>query len=129
RVRDLCREGYQSYDAADYEQALRRFYTAWTLLPKPQAEFEQAGWVLTAIGDSYYRKREWQHGIEALSSALHCRGAAGNPFIHLRLGQCMRVAGDRKKAQEDYLLATEHGGRDWMIQNAPELLAQLEAES
>ncbi|MET0378616.1 MAG: hypothetical protein ABW049_06430 [Spongiibacteraceae bacterium] len=88
RVRQLCADGYRIYDGGDYEQALRRFYQAWTLIPKPQTQFEASGWVLTAIGDSYFAKGNFGAGIEALRSALFCPKTVGNPFVYLRLGQC-----------------------------------------
>jgi tetratricopeptide (TPR) repeat protein len=88
RIRQLCAEGYRIYDERDYEQALRRFYQAWTLIPKPQTQFEASGWVLTAIGDAYFAKQNYRAGIEALRSALYCPRTTGNPFVHLRLGQC-----------------------------------------
>jgi tetratricopeptide (TPR) repeat protein len=88
RVRQLCTEGYRLHDSGDFESALRRFYQAWTLIPKPQTQFEASGWVLTAIGDTYFAKRNYGAGIEALRSALFCPKAVGNPFVHLRLGQC-----------------------------------------
>lgn len=88
RVRQLCTEGYRLHDSGDFESALRRFYQAWTLIPKPQTQFEASGWVLTAIGDTYFAKRNYGAGIEALRSALFCPKTVGNPFVHLRLGQC-----------------------------------------
>jgi tetratricopeptide (TPR) repeat protein len=88
RVRQLCAEGYRFFDEGDYEQALRRFYQAWTSIPKPQTQFEASGWVLTAIGDTYFARQNYRAGIEALRSALYCPRTIGNPFVHLRLGQC-----------------------------------------
>lgn len=128
RLRELCREGYQAYDADDHERALRQFYTAWTLLPKPQSDHPEAGWVLTAIGDCYWAKGDWQPGIEALRSALHCAKAATNPFIHLRLAQCLDGAGEQKAARHHFREALTHGGREWFLARAPLELAQLERD-
>ena len=57
KIRDLCYQGYVQYDDHDYRRALRTFYQAWLLVPKPQTEWRQAGWVLTAIGDAYFKIR------------------------------------------------------------------------
>ena len=109
-VRELCAEGYSAYDNGDTKTALRQFYRAWTLLPKPQSQWEAAGWVLTAIGDTYFAQRNWSSGIEALRSATHCPGARGNPFIHLRLGQCLYESGELDLARNEFLRVKDHGG-------------------
>jgi tetratricopeptide (TPR) repeat protein len=112
RVRQLCAEGYRIYDSGDYEHALRRFYQAWTLIPKPQTQFEASGWVLTAIGDSYFAKRNFNAGIEALRSALFCPKTVGNPFVHLRLGQCYLEQQQTDDADRHLARALYRGGED-----------------
>lgn len=109
RVRRLCNSGYRAYDQGDYDVALRRFYQAWTLIPKPQTEREASGWVLVAIGDAYFRKGNFTAGIEALRSALFCPKAVGNPFIHLRLGQCYLEHGEPEEADRHLVRALETG--------------------
>jgi hypothetical protein len=49
RVRLLCRNGYAHYDAGEPARALRHFYRAWLLLPRPQHACVESGWILTAI--------------------------------------------------------------------------------
>ena len=88
QLRKLCMAGYEYYDQGNYKDAVRSFFKAWALLPKPQTHFQEAGWVLTALGDSYFKMGNYNSGIEALRSAFHCPQTDNNPFIHLRLGQC-----------------------------------------
>ena len=87
QLRKHCAVGYQHYDKGDYKTAIRNFYSAWTLIPKPQTQWQESGWVLTALGDAYFKKADYQNSCEALNSALHCPDCEGNPFVHLRLGQ------------------------------------------
>jgi tetratricopeptide (TPR) repeat protein len=117
RVRLLCRAGYAHYDAGNPERALRHFYRAWLLLPRPQRECIESGWILTAIGDAYCRLGDHRSGMEALRSALHCPGIAGNPFVHLRLGQCCRALGLQAEAAEHLRIAASNGddSRRWMF--------------
>lgn len=105
QIRQQCADGYALYDAEAYKDALRLFYQAWLLLPKPQTDYDAAGWILTAIGDTYFRLGQYEQGREALSSALHCPGADKSAFIHLRLGQCLWELGQMEQAQAALLQA------------------------
>jgi tetratricopeptide (TPR) repeat protein len=109
RVRLLCRTGYAHYDAGDPARALRHFYRAWLLLPRPQHECRESGWILTAIGDAYHRLGDHRSSAEALRSALHCPGIRGNPFVHLRLGECCSALGLEAEAAEHLRIAAENG--------------------
>ncbi|WP_101760358.1 tol-pal system YbgF family protein [Oceanicoccus sp. KOV_DT_Chl] len=121
-IRQLCEQGYLHFDQGDTKAAIRTFYSAWTLLPKPQTEWEQAGWILTALGDAYFAKGDFNSGREALSSALHCPKAAGNPVIHLRLGQCEFELGALDNAQQQFELVKQNGGNQLFAQVDPKYL-------
>lgn len=110
KIRSLCADAYQSYDQGDFRKALRLFYQGWLLLPKPQTDFAEAGWVLTGIGDSYFRLKQYIPGCEALRSANHCPQTRDNPFIHLRLGQCLYQIGERASARTHLQKAYRLGG-------------------
>lgn len=109
-IKTLCSKGYTAYDAADYAKALRLFYQAWLQIPKPQSEWTEAGWVLTAIGDAYFRSDQYQQAIEALRSALHCPEIDCNPFVHLRLGQALLDDNQPEPARTHLLIAFRLGG-------------------
>lgn len=105
-IEELCNRGYQLYDQQSFEPALRVFYQAWLKLPKPQAQYPQAAWVLTAIGDSYYKLDNYGQSIEALNSALHCPGGQ-LAFIHTRLAQAYYESGDKERSAEHFHKAEE----------------------
>ncbi len=88
QIRQLCADGYRLYDSGDFRLALRAFYQAWLLIPKPQTDHAEANWVLTAIGDTYFKLHQFTQGSESLLSALCCPDSETTPFTHLRLGQC-----------------------------------------
>ena len=125
KTRDLCQQGYELFDAGDIKTALRRFYSAWTLIPKPQTQWQEAGWVLTALGDAYFAKGEFDNGREALMSALHCPKALGNPVIHLRLGQCFFELDEHDKAAQQFELVQNHGGADLLAKEDPKYFTNL----
>lgn len=129
-IQALCAEGYALYDNANYPLALRKFYQAWMLLPKPQTDFSEGGWILTAIGDSYFRSGQYEQGREALASALHCEGMIDNPFIHLRLGQCLLELDIPGIGCTHLGIAYERGGRKLFEKEAPKyLIAALQPDS
>ncbi len=109
-IKQLCQQGYEYYDQQDFGQALRLFYQAWVKLPKPQTEFVEAGWVLTALGDTYFRFDKLEQAEEALQSALFCPGILGNPFVHLRLGQSQLLLHKTGEARRSLLKAYRRGG-------------------
>ncbi len=109
-IRELCYQGYLQYDERDYRRALRTFYQAWLLVPKPQTQWREAGWVLTAIGDAYFRTQQFNQAAEALRSALLCPAAKQSPFIYLRLGQSLYEMGDEHRAHDMLQKAHTLGG-------------------
>lgn len=108
QVRRLCADGYRLYDSGEYRLALRSFYQAWLLIPKPQSQYTEAGWVLTAIGDTYFRLNQHEQGAESLTSALYCPEAEQSPFVQLRLGQCLLELGRTPEARKYLLHAHTH---------------------
>ncbi len=94
-VKTFCQQGYKQYDEQNYTAALRLFYQAWVKLPKPQHDYEESGWALTAIGDTYFKLKKYKQAIEALRSALCCPNISDNPFVNLRLGQCLYESGQQ----------------------------------
>lgn len=119
KTRLLCQQGYALFDRGDIKTAIRQFYSAWTLLPKPQTQWQEAGWILTALGDAYLAKGEYQNGKEALSSALHCPNAYGNPVIHLKLGQCLFELDDSRGAKQQFELVQANGGQTLLDREDP----------
>jgi tetratricopeptide (TPR) repeat protein len=119
KIRELCYQGYVEYDERDYRRALRTFYQAWLLVPKPQTDWREAGWVLTAIGDAYFRTHQYNQAVEALRSALLCPAAKQSPFIHLRIGQSLFEMGDDEKAHEMLQKAHSLGGGKVFAKEAP----------
>jgi|TARA_B110000908_G_C10261475_1_gene459574 tetratricopeptide (TPR) repeat protein len=112
KAREICQQGYLLFDNGNFKSAIRQFYSAWTLLPKPQTQWEEAGWILTALGDAYFNKGDFDNGREALRSALHCPKASGNPFIHLRLGQCLFELGELGLARTHFQKVKDRGGAE-----------------
>jgi len=125
QLMSLCRQGYALHDSGDFKNALRKFYSAWALLPKPQTQWREATWVLTALGDAYYSKGDYDNGQRALTSALYCPEGMGNPVIHIRLGQCLSELGDNDAARAEFAKASEYGGETLLREQDLRYLALL----
>lgn len=103
RIRILCAEGDSFADRSQYPAALERYWSAYDLLPEPKTEWAAATWILAAIGDADFQKKDFKAGRDNLATALRCPDAAGNPFLHLRLGQCQFELGDLDRAADELI--------------------------
>jgi tetratricopeptide (TPR) repeat protein len=81
--------------------AIETYVEALELLPEPKTQWEAATWLLVAIGDANYLGGHYEQARSALADAMHCPGAIGNPFIHLRLGQVQFELGNRERAADE----------------------------
>lgn len=97
----LSEEGDKLAEAERYAEALKKYWAAWNLLPEPQTDWEAATWLLAAIGDSNFLGGDFVAGRDNLSAAMHCPDAIGNPFLHLRLGQCQFELGNEDRAADE----------------------------
>jgi hypothetical protein len=112
RVKALCAEGDELADTDDFEAALTKYWTAWDQLPEPRTTCAAATWVLAAVGDVNYLTGDYTAGRDNLSLAMHCPDAIGNPFLHLRLGQCQFELGNLDRAADELARAYMGDGED-----------------
>jgi tetratricopeptide (TPR) repeat protein len=127
RIRILCAEGDALADRSKYPAALERYGSALDLLPEPKTQWEAAMWILAAIGDANFQAGNFKAGCDALSAAMHCPKSVGNPFLHLRLGQCHLELGDLDRAAEELALAWLAVGPDLFDHEDPKYLQFLES--
>jgi tetratricopeptide (TPR) repeat protein len=112
QIQLLSKEGDNFAKAEDYPAALARYWAAWDLLPVPPTEYEAATWILAAIGDANFLGGDYTAGRDNLSLAMHCPNAIGNPFLHLRLGQCQLELGNQELAADELTRAYMGGGTE-----------------
>jgi hypothetical protein len=67
---------------------------------------------LTAIGEANFFGGDFAAGRDNLSMAMHCPNAIGNPFLHLRLGQCQLELGNLDRATDELTRAYMGGGTE-----------------
>ena len=86
KIRALCEQGDEYSSDGNYSEALGKYWAAFDLVPETKEDYEAATWILTAIGDANFMAGDFESGRDNLTNVMHCKGAIGNPFIHLRLG-------------------------------------------
>lgn len=109
RIKALCAAGDAAESSGD---AIAQYEQAWDLLPDPKTRWSAATWILAAIGDNHYLSGEFEQGRETLLTAMNCPDAIGNPFLHLRLGQCQFELGSETRAGDELTRAYMGGGAD-----------------
>lgn len=112
KVTALSKQGDALAAQEKYREAIERYIEAMNLLPEPTTQWEACTWLLTAIGDANFLGRHYEQARSALSDAMHCPGAIGNPFIHLRLGQAQLELGNRERAADELARAYMGAGKD-----------------
>ena len=119
RIKTLSEEGDALAEKKDYPGALQKYWQAWDLLPDPKTDWAAATWLLAAIGDANFLGRDFAAGRKNLSLAMSCPDAIGNPFLHLRLGQCEFELGNLSKAADEFIRAYMGGGKDIFQEDDP----------
>ena len=125
RITELSARGDEMAADNDYEDAVAMYKAALGLLPAPQTDWEAATWLYVAIGDARFHQREFGMAWKALSNATFCPGGIGNPFLHLRLGQCALELGDREAAREELIHAYGIAGQFIFREDDPKYLAAI----
>lgn len=125
KIQGLCKQGDEQAEAENYPGALAHYWDAFDLLPEPKTSWEASTWILVAIGDANFLGKDYQAGVDNLSFAMHCPGAIGNPFIHMRLGQCQFEVGNTTRAADELTRAYALEGADMFEQEDPKYLAFL----
>lgn len=126
-IQDLCATGDDFAEQGDFSSALDNYWNAFDLVPEPKTDWDTSTWILTAIGDANYLGNDFQAGVDNLSNAMHCPGAIGNPFIHMRLGQCQFEVGNHDRAADELTRAYALEGEDIFSDDDPKYLEFLKS--
>ena len=121
-IKSLSQSGDALAEAEDYTQALVQYWSAFDLIPEPKNEWEATTWVLAAIGDANFLSKDYQAGIDNLSNAMYCPNAIGNPFLHLRLGQCLFEMEFLDQAADELIRAYVLEGEELFSEDDPKYL-------
>jgi len=125
RIVQLSEEGDRLASQGSFERALAKYQAALGLLPTPSTDWEAATWLFAAIGDVHFKGRDFASGIDAFERAVQCPGGLGNPFIHLRRGQCLFETRDREGAMDELARAYMGAGKNIFSDEEPKYFEAL----
>jgi tetratricopeptide (TPR) repeat protein len=112
RIRVFCSEGDALVSKGAHREAIEQYNQAYKLIPEPKQEWEASTWVLAAIGDVCFASGYFTSGQKALAFAMQCPKGIGNPFLHLRLGQCEFELGHKDQAADELARAYMGAGAE-----------------
>ena len=121
-VDNLCREGDRFAGVDQFDDAIEKYQAAWDLLPAPQNRWPTATWILVSVGDAYFGLKKYDTGSEILLDALDYPDGEANPFLYLRLGQCLLENGQLNDAADALEEAFRRGGESLFEDEDPKYL-------
>ncbi len=121
-IKELCAKGDALADEESFPDAIIEYNKAFSLLPEPITEWEASTWILTAIADTYFLANDFENALQPLIQVMHCPGAIGNAFIHLRLGQVQFELGNTERAKDELARAYMGAGEEIFEDDDPKYL-------
>ncbi len=121
-VDKLCREGDRFAGIDQFDDAIEKYQAAWDLLPAPQQQWPAATWILLSVGDAYFWLKDFHDGATFLLEALDCPNGDSNPYLLLRLGQCLLESGRLDEAANALEEAFRLGGNELFDGEDPKYL-------
>ncbi len=112
QIRTFTDEGEQHVAAGDHAGALPLYAAALGMVPAPIEDWEATTWLATAMGDAHFFLKDFVSAQKCFALAVRSPGGFGNPFVHLRLGQCALELGDEARAADELIRAYGLEGRD-----------------
>jgi tetratricopeptide (TPR) repeat protein len=121
----FCALGDGLSETGLYREAIERYNDAWHLVPEPKTHWNASTWVLAAIADSSFLGGFIDLAREVLDDAMHCPGAIGNPFLHLRRGEVLYEQGELDAAADELIRAYMSEGAEIFEDEDPKYLRFL----
>ncbi len=125
KITKLSEEGNKRFHAGQLDAALIKFNEALELVPEPKTDWEAATWLYAAIGDAFFLKGDCAKSLDTFYNAYNSPSAIDNPFINLRLGQCLFELNQLDKAEDFLMRAYMLDGTDVFRGDGEKYLAHM----
>lgn len=112
KIDELSKKGNLLIENEKYEDALFCFLNALKLIPTPATEWPAGMWLYASIGDAYFLMDNYSEAYESFQFAVLSPDGLGNPFIHLRLGQCAFNLRNYNRAADELIRAYMGAGQE-----------------
>ncbi|MGF1911903.1 tetratricopeptide repeat protein [Vibrio kasasachensis] len=112
KISSMSAYGDKLVESNRFEDGINKYKEALSLVPKPHEEWEASTWLYVAIGDARFLQKDFQKALKCFINAIACPNGLGNPFIHLRLGQCYFEVDNNKAAEDELMRAYMGGGKE-----------------
>ena len=76
-------------NSGQYDEAMSVYRRAWESLPDPKDQWDDSARLLAAIGDAQFFNGEFAGARETFMAIVRDFASADNPYLRLRLGQCL----------------------------------------
>ncbi|BBB62098.1 hypothetical protein UNDKW_3825 [Undibacterium sp. KW1] len=111
-IKEICAEGNVFVEMGEFQDAHKNYIEALNLVPEPKQDYAATTWILAALGDTYFLVQDYAQAQQVFADAMHCVGAIGNPFLHLRNGQIAFELGDTARAADELCRAYMGAGKE-----------------
>lgn len=118
----LSREGDEAAAAGRFDDAIGKYESAFALVPESKWDWDASTWILVAIADAHFHAGRFVESRAPLQEVMHCPGAIGNPFVHLRRGQVFYELGEEESAADELARAFLSVGRGLFRDDDPKYL-------
>jgi hypothetical protein len=122
----LAKRGAQLEKENKPAEAWATYGEAFGLIPEPKVNWVATPWVLGVAADVAFRAGQCARALGMLNDAINCAAPNVNPFINLRIGQCLYELGEKKRAAHHLTLAYMAEGRDAFAGEDPKYFKLLE---
>lgn len=128
QIRSLCEHAGNLVQMGEDEFALSKYYEALTLVPDPKSDHSISTFIYTAIGEQYFRMKDYGEAGKCFFKAYNCPGGEEIGQINFRVGQCLEECGERKKAQDFLCQAYLLGGEELFVGANPKYYKIIRSE-
>ena len=111
-ISELRDRGNASLQAGDFTSAYAHYYAAWQQLPAPANKWGAGLWLISAMGDAKFHLKEFSQSQELFQQAADFYRGAGNPVVHMRIGQCALELADEDGAADQLAEAFSLAGKE-----------------
>ena len=110
-------------------EAFPVYAIALSKLPDPGEKWHASGWILSRMGECYFRSKHFERAEPLYADIMWCPGALGNPLVHLRKGQIHFECGQLDRAADDLMRAYMGGGKEIFMKEDPKYLSFLKTKA